>query len=219
MALAVSWGDAGAPPSRVSAAGSFSRGVSMGLFSGKTGLVLGVVNDYSIAWAIAKKLLEQGAEVGFTHLPGEKMERRVRKVIPAEAKLVTPCDVGKDEDVEAALRQGEGSLRQARLRPPLDRLRPHRRPPVPVPHVQPRRVQDRDGHLRLLARHRRPPRRPADDRRRRDRHPHLLRRRKSRLRLQHDGRLQGGARRLGQVPRLRPRAPKRSASTPFPPGP
>ncbi len=71
----------------------------MGLFSGKKGLVLGVANDYSIAWAISKKLLDEGAEVGFTHLPGEKMERRVRKVIPPETRLVTSCDVGKDEDV------------------------------------------------------------------------------------------------------------------------
>ena len=71
----------------------------MGLFSGKKGLVLGVANDYSIAWAISKKLLNEGAEVGFTHLPGEKMERRVRKVIPADTRLVTPCDVARDEDI------------------------------------------------------------------------------------------------------------------------
>lgn len=72
----------------------------MGLFSGKKGLVLGVANDYSIAWAISKKLLDEGAEIGFTHLPGEKMERRVRKVVgPFDPKLITPCDVGQDEDV------------------------------------------------------------------------------------------------------------------------
>jgi enoyl-[acyl-carrier protein] reductase I len=72
----------------------------MGLFSGKKGLVLGVANDYSIAWAISKKLLDEGAEIGFTHLPGEKMERRVRKLAdPIGAKLITPCDVQKDEDV------------------------------------------------------------------------------------------------------------------------
>jgi enoyl-[acyl-carrier protein] reductase I len=72
----------------------------MGLFTGKRGLVLGVVNDYSIAWAISQKLLAEGAEIGFTHLPGEKMERRVRKLAdPIGAKLITPCDVQKDEDV------------------------------------------------------------------------------------------------------------------------
>ena len=75
----------------------------MGLFTGKKGIVLGVVNDYSIAWAISQKLLAEGAEVGFTHLPGEKMERRVRKLFdPIGAKLVVPCDVQKDEDIAGA---------------------------------------------------------------------------------------------------------------------
>ena len=55
------------------------KGPGMGLFSGKKGLILGVANDFSIAWAIARKLLAEGADLGFTHLPGDKMERRVRK--------------------------------------------------------------------------------------------------------------------------------------------
>ncbi|MCA1686744.1 MAG: SDR family oxidoreductase [Planctomycetia bacterium] len=72
----------------------------MGLFDGKKGMILGVANDFSIAWAISQKLLEQGAELGFTHLPGDKMERRVRKLAePVGARLITSCDVQKDEDV------------------------------------------------------------------------------------------------------------------------
>jgi len=86
----------------------------MGLFTGKKGLVFGVANDFSIAWAITRKLLDEGAEVGFTHLPGDKMERRVRKLAdPIGARLVTPCDVQKDEDVARVFREaGEvyGSL-------------------------------------------------------------------------------------------------------------
>jgi enoyl-[acyl-carrier protein] reductase I len=78
----------------------------MGLFSGKKGLILGVVNDYSIAWAISQKLMAEGAELGFTHLPGEKMERRVHRLLdPAGAKLIVPCDVAKDEDVDRAFSQ------------------------------------------------------------------------------------------------------------------
>ncbi|MDR3619741.1 MAG: enoyl-ACP reductase [Paludisphaera borealis] len=70
------------------------------MFTGKKGMVLGVANDFSIAWAITRKLLDEGAEVGFTHLPGDKMERRVRKLAePIGAKLITSCDVQKDEDV------------------------------------------------------------------------------------------------------------------------
>ena len=86
----------------------------MGLFSGKRGMVLGLANDFSIAWAITQKLLAEGAEVGFTHLPGEKMERRVRKLAePISAKLITPCDVQSDDDVARVFREaGEvyGSL-------------------------------------------------------------------------------------------------------------
>jgi enoyl-[acyl-carrier protein] reductase I len=86
----------------------------MGLFDGKKGLILGVANDYSIAWAISQKLLAEGAELGFTHLPGEKMERRVRKLAdPVGAKLITPCDVQKDDDVARVFREARetyGSL-------------------------------------------------------------------------------------------------------------
>jgi enoyl-[acyl-carrier protein] reductase I len=86
----------------------------MGLFTGKKGLILGVANDFSIASAITQKLHEEGAELGFTHLPGDKMERRVRKVTdPLGAKLLTPCDVQKDEDVSRVFSQARetfGSL-------------------------------------------------------------------------------------------------------------
>jgi enoyl-[acyl-carrier protein] reductase I len=86
----------------------------MGLFTGKKGMVLGVANDFSIAWAIARRLLDEGAEVGFTHLPGDKMERRVRKLAePVGARLITACDVRNDEDVARVFREaGEvyGSL-------------------------------------------------------------------------------------------------------------
>ena len=86
----------------------------MGLFTGKKGLILGVANDFSIAWAITKKLHEEGAELGFTHLPGDKMERRVRKLAePIGARLITPCDVQSDEDlarVFAQARQTYGAL-------------------------------------------------------------------------------------------------------------
>ena len=86
----------------------------MGLFTGKKGMILGVANDFSIAWAIAQKLLAEGAELGFTHLPGEKMERRVRKLAePIAAKLITPCDVQDDASIAAVFEKaGEtyGSL-------------------------------------------------------------------------------------------------------------
>ncbi len=78
----------------------------MGLFTGKKGIVMGVANDHSIAAAIANYLHKEGAELGFNHLPDKderkRMERRVRQVAePLGAKLITPCDVAKDDDVAA----------------------------------------------------------------------------------------------------------------------
>ena len=76
--------------------------------------MLGVVNDFSIAWAISRQLLAEGAEIGFTHLPGEKMERRVRKLAdPTGTKFVRPCDVQSDDDIARVFKEaGEvyGSL-------------------------------------------------------------------------------------------------------------
>jgi enoyl-[acyl-carrier protein] reductase I len=78
----------------------------MGMFDGKKGVVMGVANDHSIAWAIADYLHQQGADLGFNHLPDKddrkRMERRVRQLAePIGAKLIAPCDVAKDDDVKA----------------------------------------------------------------------------------------------------------------------
>src|ERR1700709_2784082 len=63
------------------------------LMKGKRGLIMGVANDHSIAWGIAKALQAQGAEVAFTY-QGEALGKRVK---PLAAKLgsslVLPCDV------------------------------------------------------------------------------------------------------------------------------
>jgi enoyl-[acyl-carrier protein] reductase I len=78
----------------------------MGMMDGKKGLVFGVANDYSIAWAIAEALHKEGASLGFTHLPDKdpaspKMERRVRKLVdPIGAKMLVPCNVQDDADLD-----------------------------------------------------------------------------------------------------------------------
>ena len=53
----------------------------MGMFSGKIGLVMGLANDHSIAWAMSEALYAEGAELGFTHLPSPSNERRVRGLV------------------------------------------------------------------------------------------------------------------------------------------
>ncbi len=74
----------------------------MGLFAGKKGLVFGVANDRSIAWAVSEALHKEGAEVGYTHLPGDKNERRVRQTVAStNPQLLMPCEVTKDEDLDA----------------------------------------------------------------------------------------------------------------------
>ena len=49
----------------------------MGLLEGKKGIIMGVANDHSIAWGIAKKLSEQGADLCFTY-QGETLLRRIQ---------------------------------------------------------------------------------------------------------------------------------------------
>jgi enoyl-[acyl-carrier protein] reductase I len=71
----------------------------MGLLDGKKALVLGVANDHSIAWGIAKALHAEGAELGFNFL-GEALERRVRPLAASvNAKLIEPCNVQSDEEI------------------------------------------------------------------------------------------------------------------------
>jgi len=70
-----------------------------GPFDGKTGLVLGVANKRSIAWAIARRLADGGARLAFTY-QGERIERGVRDLAESvDAPLVTSCDVRSDEDI------------------------------------------------------------------------------------------------------------------------
>lgn len=75
------------------------------LFAGKKGLVFGIANPRSIAWAITQALHAQGAEMAFTHLPdGErpKNEKKLRQLVdPLPAKFITPCDVTNDEHLDA----------------------------------------------------------------------------------------------------------------------
>jgi enoyl-[acyl-carrier protein] reductase I len=70
-----------------------------GRFEGKRGLVLGVANRRSIAWAIAQRLAGEGARLAFT-FQGERIEQGVRDLAATvESPLVTACDVRSDDDL------------------------------------------------------------------------------------------------------------------------
>jgi enoyl-[acyl-carrier protein] reductase I len=76
-----------------------------GLFDGKRGLVLGVANKRSIAWAIAQRLADEGATLAFTY-QGERIEESVRGLGESvSSPLVTECDVRSDTNVERVFRE------------------------------------------------------------------------------------------------------------------
>ena len=84
------------------------------LLKDKKGLIFGVANTHSIAWAIAQEAANQGATLGFTYL-NEALERRVRPLAESvNSPMILPCDVGKDADIDAVFKavdeQWDGKL-------------------------------------------------------------------------------------------------------------
>ncbi len=83
------------------------------LMQGKKGLVMGVANNRSIAWAIAQAIAAQGGELAFTY-QGEALEKRVRPLAASvDSDLVLPCDVTDDAAMDQAfdaIRERWGSI-------------------------------------------------------------------------------------------------------------
>ena len=73
----------------------------MTLMRGKKGLIMGVANERSIAWGIAQKLSESGAELAFTYL-GDALKKRVVPLADKlNSNLTFSCDVIKKQDPSA----------------------------------------------------------------------------------------------------------------------
>lgn len=72
----------------------------MSLLAGKTGIVFGVANKRSIAWAIAQAWHQAGAKLAFTY-QGERLKENVEELVSAFGAdtLLLPCDVTRDEDI------------------------------------------------------------------------------------------------------------------------
>jgi len=83
------------------------------LMKGKRGLIMGVANDHSIAWGIARAVAAHGAELAFTY-QGEALGKRVKPLAQSlNAKLILPCDVEDIATVDAtfaAIRKEWGAL-------------------------------------------------------------------------------------------------------------
>jgi enoyl-[acyl-carrier protein] reductase I len=75
------------------------------LMNGKTGIVFGVANKRSLAWAIARRAAEAGARIALTY-QGERLEENARELAASlKDPLVLPCDVTKDEEIESVFTQ------------------------------------------------------------------------------------------------------------------
>ncbi|MCB1311945.1 MAG: enoyl-ACP reductase FabI [Sedimentitalea sp.] len=83
------------------------------LMSGKRGLIMGLANDKSIAWGIARACADAGAELAFSY-QGEALKRRVDPLAAQlGSRIVLPCDVGDEASIDAlfaALKEDWGSL-------------------------------------------------------------------------------------------------------------
>ncbi|MGH1397872.1 MAG: enoyl-ACP reductase FabI [Alphaproteobacteria bacterium] len=74
---------------------------------GKRGLIMGVANDRSIAWGIAKAAHEAGAEIAFTY-QGDALKKRVRPLAEGiGSNIILPCDVTDEASIDAAFAEIE----------------------------------------------------------------------------------------------------------------
>jgi enoyl-[acyl-carrier protein] reductase I len=73
----------------------------MGFLSGKRALIVGLANDRSIAYGIAKAMHREGAELAFTYLNDRFKERVEKYAAEFDARIILPLDVSIDEQVEA----------------------------------------------------------------------------------------------------------------------
>ena len=81
--------------------------MSAGLMTGKRGLIMGLANERSIAWGIAKAVADQGAELAFSY-QGEALLKRVGPLSEQlGSSIVLPCDVADMDDVNALFKELE----------------------------------------------------------------------------------------------------------------
>ncbi len=98
--------------------------MSEGILSGKTGVIFGVANKRSIAWAIAKAWHKAGAKLIFNY-QGDRLKENVEDLVADFGSDVPlyPCDVTNDEEIDGFFRKGEGAYSQGRSPASLRGLR------------------------------------------------------------------------------------------------
>jgi len=76
----------------------------MALLEGKSGIIFGVANKRSIAWAIAQALANEGMRLAFTY-QGERLKENVQELTSAmKGSLLLPCDVTNDAEIDAVFK-------------------------------------------------------------------------------------------------------------------
>jgi len=82
----------------------------MGLLDGKTGIIFGVANKRSIAWAIAQALAREGMRLAFTY-QGDRLKENVEELCSTLIDpLLLPCDVTVDAEIDAVVREVDSAF-------------------------------------------------------------------------------------------------------------
>ena len=92
----------------------------MRMFEGKKGLITGVFNKQSIAWAIAERIMDEGGECGFSYMPDkaddarQKNLNRLQKLTDGNprVKFLQPMDITKDEHISEVMERSRSELGQ-----------------------------------------------------------------------------------------------------------
>src|SRR5258708_3781732 len=83
---------------------SSAKEQGMALLEGKTGIIFGVANKRSIAWAIAQALAAEGMRLAFTY-QGERLKESVQELTSTmQGSLVLPCDVTVDAEIDSVFK-------------------------------------------------------------------------------------------------------------------
>ena len=170
------------------------------LLEGKTALILGIANKWSLAYAIAQAFWREGATLALTYL-GDRQKIAIEEMsagMPVAG--LWPCDVTKEEDLQRSVRVAGRAGPSAGRGSAQPGVRQPRRPVAPVRRDRPRRVPAGAGGQRLFAGGGGPRHGSRHDRRRRDDDPDLPGIDARGAQLQRDGRGQGVAGGLGALP-------------------
>lgn len=82
------------------------------LLEGKKGLIVGVANKHSIAWAIAQSAVKEGAKLAFNY-QNERLKANVEELAATiEGAKIFPCDVGSDSEIEELMKNVEAEMGQ-----------------------------------------------------------------------------------------------------------